>query len=297
MVVLLSSVAASSQTLKFANANGLQLNESARLVQFAEATRPAPMPADAMRRISGDQGCRRDSRSSPKSQIIAGTIVIGEVDRRTLEAVLKLLARQAAQACPGALLPFDAEPNPEITVLVYNHAPAPGDILAAAEREADRIFSRAGVRVNWFDCSEGRGDSAAVCLEGWGDTNIGLRVVATPMENPRRRTRVIDDRQEEPLGFAVYPDLASVYYDYRARFGGDERALGLPMILGCAIAHELGHLLLGPNRHSTEGVMLPEWSPRQFRLARMRELSFTQEESCAIRTAARRRMANPTRQR
>jgi hypothetical protein len=54
----------------------------------------------------------------------------------------------AALACPGALLPIDAEPNPEITVLVYNNAPAPRDILAAAGREADRIFSRAGVRAN-----------------------------------------------------------------------------------------------------------------------------------------------------
>jgi hypothetical protein len=109
------------------------------------------------------------------------------------------------------------------------------------------------------------------------------------MAKPRRGTHVIDHRQEEPLGFAVFPGLATVYYDYLARFAGDDRALGLPMILGCAIAHELGHLLLGPNRHSNEGVMLPEWSSRQFRLARMRELSFTQEESCVIRTAARRR--------
>jgi hypothetical protein len=201
-------------------------------------------------------------------------------------------------ACPEALLPFDAEANPEITVLVYNNAPAPGDLLAAAKREADRIFSRAGVRVNWFDCSEGRPDVRGVCHEGWGDTNIGLRVVATPVAKPRRSPHVIDHRQEEPLGFVVFPGLASVYYDYRARFAGDELALGLPMILGCAIAHELGHLLLGPNRHSDEGIMQPEWSPRQFRLARMRELSFTQEESCVIRTAARKRMpASPDRQR
>jgi hypothetical protein len=36
------------------------------------------------------------------------------------------------------------------------------------------------------------------------------------------------------------------------------RRMGLPMILGCAIAHEGGHLLLGAHSHSSEGVMQAE---------------------------------------
>ena len=51
--------------------------------------------------------------------------------------------------CPAALLADEPEPTPTITILVYNNARAPHDLLHAAEREAERIFSRAGVRVNW----------------------------------------------------------------------------------------------------------------------------------------------------
>lgn len=185
------------------------------------------------------------------------------------------------------------ERTPAITILVYNNAPAPHDLLRAAEREADRIFSRAGVRVNWCDCSMGHADSAsqATCQEGWGEINIGLRILANPTAPIDRRTHLIDYdyRQAEPLGFAIFPGLASVYYDYRARFDRDERALGLPMILGVAIAHEVGHLLLGRDRHSKQGVMQPEWDARQFGAARLRDLFFSEEESGDIRIEIRRR--------
>ena len=201
--------------------------------------------------------------------------------------------------CAAALFAGEADSTPTITMLVYNNAPAPHDLLRAAEREAERIFSRAGVRVNWFDCSMGHADAASqgTCQEGWGEINIGLRILAKPTAPIDRSTNLIDYdyRQAEPLGFAIPPGLASVYYDWRARFAGDERTWGLPMILGCAIAHEVGHLLLGRDRHSKQGVMQPEWDPRQFIAARLRDLFFSEEESGDIRIEVQRRNACPCR--
>ena len=51
------------------------------------------------------------------------------------------------------------------------------------------------------------------------------------------------------------------------------------MILGCVIAHELGHLLLGSNSHSDEGIMQPRWDPNQVRQLMMGTLLFTPEQS------------------
>jgi hypothetical protein len=190
---------------------------------------------------------------------------------------------------PNAVRAGDREVDASLTmtVLVYNQAQAPPAILIGAEREAARILSHAGVRTSWFDCSAGHSDAGSqdVCQMGWGQSmNIGLRILAKPTG------RLQDTR----FGFAVIPALASVYYDYKARFVADDVGLGLPMILGCAIAHEVGHLLLGPSSHSNQGVMQAEWGKRQIRQALMRDLLFSPEESRLIRAEARLRMSLQT---
>ena len=194
------------------------------------------------------------------------------------------LSLLAVMTCPRPLFAIEAEPNPTIRILVYNTAEAPRDILRGAEREATRIISQAGVSVNWFDCTAGHSDvgSPNVCQEGWGPVNIGLRVLAKPTASR--------NLQGERFGFAISPGLASAYYDYRARFISDEFGMGLPLILGCVIAHEIGHLLLGPDSHSTEGVMQAGWGQRQLRQALMRDLLFSPQQSRLIQAEVCRRM-------
>jgi hypothetical protein len=147
-----------------------------------------------------------------------------------------------------------AKPDPAIKILVYNIAQAQRATLTGAEREAGRILSRAGVRASWFECPAGHSDTEAqgICQNGWGAINIGLRILFKPMAFGNRF-------QGDHLGFAIFPALASVYYDDKLRFAGDDVGLGLPTILGCFMAHEIEHLLLGSNSHSKQGVMQAEW--------------------------------------
>jgi hypothetical protein len=191
----------------------------------------------------------------------------------------------AMMMCTIPLFAFETEPNPTITILVYNLANTPRDILGEAEREAGRILSQAGVGVHWFDCSAGHSDvvSQDICQEGWGPINIGLRVLAKPTGSRKP--------QGEPFGFAIPPSLASAYYDHRARFISNEFGMGLSLILGCIMAHEIGHLLLAPNCHSAEGVMQAEWGQRQLRQALMKDLRFSAQQSRLIQEEVRRRMA------
>ena len=68
---------------------------------------------------------------------------------------------------------------------------------------------------------------------------------------------VLDKFQDSVFGFAVHPVLASVYYEFALRRArSDDAEFELPIILGCVMAHELGHLLLGSNSHSDKGIML-----------------------------------------
>ena len=54
-------------------------------------------------------------------------------------------------------------------------------------------------------------------------------------------------------------------------------------ILAAAMAHEIGHLLLGSNSHSSTGIMRAKWNRDELELARLGRLLFTPEQSALIR--------------
>jgi len=192
-------------------------------------------------------------------------------------------------AFPATGFASKVAPDPAIKILVYNIAQAPRATLTRAEREAGRILSQAGVRTSWFECPAGHFDAEAqaICQNGWGAINIGLRILVKPM--------AFDNRlQGDHLGFAIFPALASVYYDDKLRFAGDDVGVGLPTILGCFMAHEIGHLLLGSNSHSKQGVMQAVWGERQIRQAVSGDLLFTSNQAQLIQTDAYRRMSLQT---
>ena len=169
-------------------------------------------------------------------------------------------------------LAFAGEPT--ATVLVYNHAHVAHSLLASAEREAGHILDAAGVRIIWVECPmAATPDSAArPCLGTLKSTDIMLRVLPQPAKHRLKA---------DVFGFAISPILASVYYDYALRLAvedeyGDFHAR---VILGCIIAHELGHLLLGSNSHSSAGIMRSPWGQKQLRQALMGTLLFTSDES------------------
>ena len=171
-----------------------------------------------------------------------------------------------------------------ITVLVANYSQASPAVLAAAEREAGRILSGAGLRTVWLECRVGSTASKpqGPCERAAEATDIRLRVLAAPIQK---------EFGHIAFGFTFHPVLASVYYELvvrRAKSGDFE--LEVPTILGCAIAHELGHLLLGPNGHSAGGIMQGQWDPKQLHMALMGGLVFTSQQSKVLRAAARARI-------
>jgi hypothetical protein len=136
------------------------------------------------------------------------------------------------------------DPSPTVTILVYNHTQASAAILAGAEREAGRIFGEAGLQPVWLDCLDR--DAAAhlqeLCHKGREPIDVALRVLPGHIQSRL---------QDTLFGFAFPPALASVYYEYAGRLASSDTEISI--MLGCAIAHEVGHLLLGPNSHSGGG--------------------------------------------
>ena len=62
-------------------------------------------------------------------------------------------------------------------------------------------------------------------------------------------------------------------------------------LLGLAMAHEMGHLLLQSAAHSAAGIMRAQWLPKDLRDAEGGFLMFTREQDRLMRNEVRRRMA------
>ena len=200
------------------------------------------------------------------------------IGRLLLRVSLCLAALNLVWAFPKSA--FATESAATTTVLVYNHAHVSPGILSTAEHEAGRILDAAGVRIMWVECMESTTVSGeGPCLRRLKSTDIMLRVLPPPAQHRWKA---------DVFGFAISPILASVYYDYAVRLALTEYTeFDTRIVLGCVIAHELGHLLLGTNSHSRAGIMQSPWGREQIRRAMTGTLLFTAEQANLMRAEVR----------
>lgn len=88
-----------------------------------------------------------------------------------------------------------------------------------------------------------------------------------------------DSRRPKPMGRAfLLGNRADVYYDavreLAHNFASD---CEIGTIFAYVVAHELGHLLLGP-QHTRNGVMKASWGRREVEMMPRHELRFSQAE-------------------
>ena len=112
------------------------------------------------------------------------------------------------------------------------------------------ILQDAGLEAVWRECLEG-------CADALGPGEVLVRIVAAP-----------ETIVAESLGSALIDlqqragTLATVYAD-RINVLASRTGVNAATLLGRAIAHEIGHLLLGTARHSSAGLMRARWSDRE----------------------------------
>jgi hypothetical protein len=152
----------------------------------------------------------------------------------------------------------------EMVVRLANTAVVPVKALRQAESTAGGILARAGVRVVWVDCAV---ESCARAR--------GYLVQFVERQPPRMHA--------ETAGYAVvYPEdqgtggYAVVAWRQSA-VAAAEFGLEAGPLLGAAIAHEIGHLLLG-SAHSRNGVMMARFRRREMEMAARGELGFLDDQ-------------------
>ena len=194
------------------------------------------------------------------------------------------------------------EPNRGLTIRVYDYVRLPEAEREQARRQAERIFARAGVPTRWITCALTPGETSDPgCKEVVTPTDLVLRILSKEMAIRVPVTGKV-------FGYAVpsrderFGTVANVFHHRvaelialkRRRVGG--RLYSEPVVLGHILAHELGHVLLGPNSHSRFGIMAFPWGPKQLKGCLNGGLLFSKRQAAKIQKEVRnRRQARRTR--
>ncbi|MGE3705416.1 MAG: hypothetical protein AB7I13_09110 [Vicinamibacterales bacterium] len=168
-----------------------------------------------------------------------------------------------------------------LTIRLYDGTALPDSTLTRAVDTAVATLSDAGIASTWLDCSAAVEDGA--CRQPLEVDGVVLRI----------RHAALGGAQEV-LGDAVV-DLglgagyfATVYANRVARVAAGAR-VETGALLGRALAHEVGHLLLGHQRHSTHGLMRANWTAAALSREGPASWRFTPEEGTLMRHQLMRR--------
>jgi len=165
----------------------------------------------------------------------------------------------AAAAAPS-------EANPVITIHVHNYAGVAPETLAEAEEVATGIFREAGIETRWVDtiltAENHQKNSADHPSTSLADIQLSIlpREMSDRLGMPTNVMGVVpgtDARIAYVFDGNVETLIQTMLTAYK--IGRIDRRVSWSQILGHAIAHELGHLLLNLQGHSANGIMRGEW--------------------------------------
>lgn len=179
---------------------------------------------------------------------------------------IMVAAALTASALTGELSSAADREGPAIVVHVSDYSGVGSAGLARALAHAQGVFKTAGVRVVWSDAKAG--PNARAC----GGLNLFV-ILLSPEQMEEQGGREI------ALGRASRADLQAWIYPGRVSKLAWQRSMDERALLGLAIAHEIGHLVLPGQDHSPTGIMTAGINTE----ARGMGARFTPQESAAIR--------------
>lgn len=180
--------------------------------------------------------------------------------------------------------------NAPMGVHFYNDSEVPEAELFAAQRVAQKVLRRANVDVAWQDCTVRPNPSRLfpACASHLRRNDLVLYFV-TRLEahalgvgkNALGFSIIPDNNDEAQIAYVCYSRVRAL--SYSTSFTPDE-------LLGLAIAHEIGHLLLGTNEHSNRGILRERWRTRDLEKRYWEEFLFTTEQAQRLQRAVKTRV-------
>jgi hypothetical protein len=166
-----------------------------------------------------------------------------------------------------------------VTVRVYDAAGVTPRDRTAALKVAGAILSRADLEATWIVCTPARdGKPQPGCDAAPASHELVVRLTySSPAAEGNSRTfgnTLIDATTSTGTLSTVFVDRV----DWLASTGKAVRS----DVLGRAIAHEIGHQILGSNDHSGRGLMRETWTAEELTRNRPEDWQFSREQRVAL---------------
>src|SRR5215469_4178895 len=123
-------------------------------------------------------------------------------------------------------------------------------------------------------------ESAAVHIELKNDVRACARLKSAIVIRVSEETPATEHPGSLAYAMAYEQVHIVVFYD---RVLENFPLAGVPSVLGHVLAHEIGHILQGVERHSATGVMKEKWDHRDYVNMQREPLRFTDEDLLLIR--------------
>jgi hypothetical protein len=173
----------------------------------------------------------------------------------------------------GLAAPIEEPPCARIELSIRDTADVPADVLARAQLEMALIYRDAGIELAW---------PPALSLPDATGTTPDCRFTIVILSHAGTR-RLLPRLTRYAVGMAVRGGRrAYVLYPRVEQLSGGN-GVDLSHVLGIAMAHELGHLLMPGGRHSQDGLMSANWNRKDLVLAQRSQLLFTAKEGELLR--------------
>jgi hypothetical protein len=196
--------------------------------------------------------------------------------RRLLPLTLLYASPQLLPAHARAL---EGSP-PKVQISLFNDAEVSPEILSRGQYRASVVLAQAGVQVEWVACRPrdrtNFSPTSPDCSSFTWPEHLAVRIVRRGISI---KEEVFGQSFQDKFGCGIH---ASIYYDNLATSKSHAELSDADM-LGFAIAHEIGHLLLGPHSHSAHGVMQGNWQRATLVAASQGNLFFSKHEANLIR--------------
>ena len=171
----------------------------------------------------------------------------------------------------------------DIEVRVYDATALDATTRQAALDLAHAALAAASVEIAWQICGVARPHPLR-CDTRLTQAELAIRIVRTASAaHEESGLRLGDAFIDSQSGRGV---LATIYFD-RVQLLSQRTGRPLATLLGRAIAHELGHLLMASNTHGPIGLMRAFWSQDEVRSSRTSDWTFSPRDAHAIEVGAK----------
>jgi len=170
---------------------------------------------------------------------------------------------------------------PAMLISVYDRTGMPPRLLSKAGERTTRIFRKAGIAMVWLDCWPGVCNQLQLAYCSGQASSIHLVLTILPEQMAHRLPQTI-----EKFGIALAEggrgSYAYVFFGRIEKFAKED-SLDPAELLGTVAAHEIGHLMLGPESHTASGIMAARWGSNELMQLKTGNLLFSDEQSDLLR--------------